>query len=176
MLYAFPLHVWVFLMAFRDFGWVAERTVVWDAVGLVAYSLVFALLETIIFFIFMLLLGLLILPKWGIEKKTVLLGTLGFFILTFSILAQVYYLFASPFPDFAFNFLVQSGHPLRILWGVTFLIVSGLVFTFTILILRFEKVNRALMDVFERINLLSALYLFVDLVSIVIIGVRNFSA
>lgn len=176
MLYVFPLHVWVFLMAFRDFGWVAERTVVWDAIGLVSYSLVFALLETLLFFVFMLLLGLLILPKWGMEKKTNLLGTLGFYILTCSILAQAFFLLDSPIPGSVIDYLVQSAHPLRILWGVTFLMVGGLAFLFTILILRFENVNKSLMSVFERINLLSTLYLVFDLIGIVIIVVRNFFA
>lgn len=176
MLYVFPLHVWVFLMAFRDFGWVAERTVVWDAVGLVSYSLVFALFETFIFFVVMLLLGLLILPKWGMEKKTNLLGILGFYILTCSILAQAFFLPNSPVPGSVIDSLVQSAHPLRILWGGTFIIVGGLAIIFTVLILRIEKVNKTLLSIFERINLLSALYLIFDLIAIVIIATRNFFA
>ena len=122
----------------------------------------------------MLFPGLLILPKWGMEKKTNLLGTLGFYILTCSILAQAFFLPGSSVPGPVIDSLVQAAHPLRILWGGTFLIVGGLTVIFTVLILRFEKVNKTLMSIFERINLLSALYLFFDLIAIVIIAVRNF--
>ena len=54
---AFPLHFWALLMAFRDISWVAERTNLWDAIGVLGYGLVFALVESILIFLVLALLG-----------------------------------------------------------------------------------------------------------------------
>ena len=176
MLYALPLHIWVFLMAFRDFNWVAQRTALWDAIGLVSYSLVFAFIETTVFFLAMLVIGLLILPKWGMEKKTALLGTLGLFLLLFSILAQVYYLSSSLVPGGMINALARMQHPLRVLWGGTILLVVGIFVSLTLWILRSARAERTLLGAFERVNLLSAFYLVFDLVGLIIIIIRNLPA
>src|SRR5512141_1446140 len=57
---AFPLHVWALILAFRDVSWVTERTNSWDAVGVVAYGLLFTLVESVLVFGIMTLLGFLI--------------------------------------------------------------------------------------------------------------------
>ena len=48
---AFPLHVWTIILAFRDFSWVTERTNSWDALGVVSYGLIFALIESVAVFL-----------------------------------------------------------------------------------------------------------------------------
>ena len=44
----FIFHLWTFYLVFRDVTWVVERFGEWDAVGLVSYALMFALVESLI--------------------------------------------------------------------------------------------------------------------------------
>lgn len=174
MVYAFPLHVWTFLMVFRDFAWVAQRTDVWDAVGLASYALVFALMETVSFFLLMLLLGMLVPRNWSLEKRTVFIGTMGLIIIIWSILCQVYFYLEKPIPAYIITFLVGISHPLRVLWaGMIFLVIfstGGLAY----LITKFEKVVDITLKLFERIVVISAFYVFIDIAGIIIIIIRNF--
>ena len=73
---AFPLHIWTFILAFRDFSWVSERTNSWDAVGVVSYGLVFAFIESLMIFLIATLMGFLISQKWEEKQRITLLGTL----------------------------------------------------------------------------------------------------
>ena len=170
---ALPLHIWAFLMALRDFGWVAARTYVWDAVGMVAYALVFALVETMGVFLIVILLGLLVPRRWEEELKLALIGTLFLIVAVWSILGQVYSLFGHPLPVWAIDYLVQSGHPFRIIWGATLLVVGFSVILPAYLILKLNKVKDLMVRMFDQITVLSAFYVLCDLVGIIIIVIRN---
>ena len=173
MVYVFPFHVWSFLMAFRDFDWVAKRTEVWDAVGLVSYALVFALVETIAFFLIMLLLGTLIPRRWQEDKRIALLGTLGLSVATWAILYQAYFLLEDPMPPFLYSFLLQIAHPLRVLWTGAALLVLLSVGIPVYLILRFTRTQRILIGIFDRIAVVSSIYLVFDIAGIIVILIRN---
>ena len=173
MVFVFPFHVWSFLMAFRDFDWVAKRTEVWDAVGLVSYALVFALVETIAFFLIMLLLGTLIPRRWQEDKRIALLGTLGLSVATWAILYQAYFLLEDPMPPFLYSFLLQIAHPLRVLWTGAALLVLLSVGIPVYLILRFTRTQRILIGIFDRIAVVSSIYLVFDIAGIIVILIRN---
>ncbi len=172
MVCVFPLHLWALLMAFRDFAWVATRTYTWDAIGLVAYTLCFTLVETIAVFLVVTLLGLLVPQTWGMKKRTALAGTLFLVTAFWAILAQSYYLLHG-FPWWLIDFLVQVGHPIRVLWAGALLLVTASVITPVLLIARKENVKDKVIGVFERITVVSSLYVFLDVVGIAIVVLRN---
>ena len=55
---AFPLHVWTLLLGFQDISWLAERTNFFDALSVISYGLVFALFESLLLLVVVLLLGM----------------------------------------------------------------------------------------------------------------------
>ena len=173
MICAFPLHLWTLLMAFRDFAWVAARTYTWDAIGLVAYALTFTLAETLAVFLLVVLLGLLIPPAWRMKKRVALIGTLFLVVASWAILSQLYLLYKSPLPGWLLGLLTQTQHPLRVLWGAAFLLVAVSVVAPTFLIARFDNAKDKVIGVFERITVVSSLYVFLDLVGMVIVVIRN---
>ena len=73
---AFPLHVWALLLAFRDISWLTERTNAWDAIGVLSYGVMFALIESVFVFAVIVLLGLLVPASWSKDKRTGLLAVL----------------------------------------------------------------------------------------------------
>ena len=75
---AFPIHLWTIILVLRDFAWVTERTNAWDAVGVAAYGMVFAFIESLFVFIIVVLLGLLLPKQWDERKRLSFLGLLIF--------------------------------------------------------------------------------------------------
>ena len=92
----FPIHFWTILMVFQDFSMIGSRTNYWDAIGVMGYALSFALLESLIFFIFMLMLGL-IMPK-KVERDVVVLQ-LNLLILFLSVNVVIIKLINFYFPE-----------------------------------------------------------------------------
>ena len=173
MVFVFPFHIWSFLMAFRDFDWVAKRTEIWDAIGLVSYALVFALVETMGFFVLMLLLGLLVPKSWQDEKRIALVGTLGMAIATWAILYEAYYLFDSPIPAILITLCAYISHPLRVLWAGATLVVVLSIGIPVFLIVRFDRAKKFTVEIFDRIILVSTIYLLFDIAGIIVILIRN---
>jgi hypothetical protein len=173
MVCAFPLHLWSLLAAFRDFGWVAARTRVWDAVGLAAYAMAFALLETTAVFLLVLLLGFLVPAKWKIGQRVALMGTLFLVVAAWAILAQLISEFLSPVSAWLIGPLAAAGHPLRTLWGAAFLLVTLTVLLPVLWILRAESSRKAILSAFDNLAILSSFYVILDVIGILVIIARN---
>jgi hypothetical protein len=170
---AFPLHVWTIFMTLRDVGWVAEGRTVFGAVGFSAYVLVFTLAESLALFGFALLLGLLISKKWSKDQRMASLALVAVILSAWSIVEQIilvllYDRITNALAGFAF----LGASP----W-IGFLIL-GVVVTISFalpvfLVLRSPKVTEGLLEVFDRVSLLSGFYLVFDALAIVILIVRN---
>ena len=170
---AFPVHLWALLMAFRDVSWVAERTRAADAVGVVAYALLFALLETAAVFILLLVLDFLLPASWKMEKRNALLGSLLLVVSLWAMLGQLYFLRGASLGGLVLAFLVGSDHPLRVILAVEVPLVIISVALPALAILRSKKFLNVVIDLFDRVMILSALYLLFDLIGIVFVIVRN---
>jgi hypothetical protein len=172
---AFPIHVWSIFMFLRDFDWISERTNAWDAVGVGSYALLLALIESLIIFLIIFGLSFLVHKTWDIETRLAIMTVLVFFASMWAALTQAFFLLGGVLPESVFNFLVESGHPFRYLYGT----IGGLVIITiggpVILLLQSEKLVKGTIALIERIILLSGLYLFLDLVGIVIVIIRNVS-
>jgi len=129
-------------MGFRDFSWVALRTNVWDALGLLSYSLAFALVETTGIFLFLMVCGLLIPNRIEAEKRLALIGTAFLVVAMWSIGGQVYSWMRYALPVWLFDFLSRTHHPFRFLWGIVFSLVTVSVSVPLVLITRQEKFKR----------------------------------
>jgi hypothetical protein len=170
---AFPIHIWAIILIFRDLSWVAERTNMADAIGVGAYGLLISLLDSIFIFLITILLGFLVSTKWDQPQRISLIGTLVSIVSIWAILGQLYFLLGYSFPPTLIQALANTTRPLRYLYALGFFVV-----TVTILVpvygqLKFNKLNTVTFEFFERISLLVILYLALDIISIVIIVIRN---
>ncbi len=171
---AFPLHVWTFILAFRDFSWVTERTNAWDAVGVMSYGLVFAFIESLVIFLIAVLLGFLIAKTWDPERRVTVMGHMALTASLWAVITSLFFLIPISLPSSVIAFLVKQAHPLRVLYGVSLVLVGLTVFVPTMLILRSQAFFRAIRGVFERLATLTTLYLFFDVVGLIIVILRNF--
>lgn len=173
MFCAFPIHVWALLMAFRDFSWVALRTNVWDALGLLSYSLVFAMVESLGIFLILVIAGFLMPRQIEPEKRLAFLGMAFLVVAIWAIAGQVYSWLRYPLPAWYADLLIRSQHPFRYLWGTVFALTLVSAAVPLVLISRRAGFRKMLTTVFERVSMVSSLYVFFDVIGIIIIVIRN---
>lgn len=171
---ALPLHIWTFILAFRDFDWISARTNSWDAVGVVAYGSIAAIIESFIIFITIALLGFLVSAKWEEKRRISLMSALIIVLSLWSIFNQSYFLNAWPLPTWLVSLSIQIGRPLVALY-ILAILMTTVSFVFpTYLILRSNKAMNFFQEGIERLSLLMTLYLVFDGVALIIVVIRNF--
>jgi hypothetical protein len=174
---AFLIHVWAILQIFQDLSWIAERTNMWDAIGVGAYGLTIALVESIFLFLIAILLGFLISTRWDPVKRISLMGTLVIIISIWAILGQLYFILGWSLPASWIQMLANTAHPLRILYLILYLIalvfVGPSVFLPVYAQLKSDKLGQMTYGFFDRLSTLVIMYLVLDFASIVIVIIRN---
>ena len=170
---AFPIHLWTIILVLRDFAWVTERTNAWDAVGVAAYGMVFAFIESLFVLIIVVLLGLLLPKQWDERKRISFLGLLLFTVALWTILGQLYFLLDFGIPAPIIQFFAASSHPLRLLYAGLVGLVSLTLIVPVYLFLRKNNVSNSIYNLIERLAVLSAIYLVFDGISLIIIIIRN---
>ena len=161
------------MLVLRDFSWVTERTNAWDAVGVAAYGMVFAFFESVVITIIVALLGYFLPKQWNENKRIALLGLLFFVVSLWAILGQLVLILHVPLQSSLILWLSSSGHPLRWIYLFLFIIVSLSVFGITYLFVQSDKVSGSVINLLDRIAVLSALYLVFDAIGLLILLVRN---
>ena len=170
---ALPIHLWTIILVLRDFSWVAERTNAWDAVGVAAYGMIFAFIETIFVFAIIVLVGFFLPKQWEENKRIAFLSMIVFLVALWAIIGQLYFMLNIDLPSGLMMFLVRSGHPLRWIYAGLFVLVSLTVIVPVYFFIRSEKMYRSIFNFIDRLAVLSAIYLVFDGISLVVTLVRN---
>jgi hypothetical protein len=169
---SFPIQAWSIFLVIRDADWVIERTNISDWIGYASYSLVYALGESIIVFIIFLLFSFLTFKDWKGDRLVSQLGTLAFVVSTWTILNQVFFLINPPPREWLVLFIYyRIGFKIAPYVFAALVTISVVVPMF--LIHRYDKVDRAISNIFERLTLLTILYLVLDAAGLIVVLVRN---
>ena len=171
---AFPLHLWTLILSFRDVSWLMERTNAWDAIGVISYGLVFALIESIVIFLVLILLGLITPGQWETDRRISFLAFLVLITSVWAMISQLLFVWNVSLPEPAIEYLRRSAHPLRIMYATCLLVITPTVLLPAYSFLRTKKAVTVMQDLIERLSLLSMFYLVFDLFGVIIIIVRNF--
>lgn len=169
---AFPVHVWALILFFWDFSWIQERSGTWNAIGVGAYALVIALLESVIVLGVALFLGFLVPKVWSPKVRTSVLALTILLISFWAILGQLYYINA-PNLTWLVMPLTSSARPLPMLYVFLGGIVAISVVIPIWLVLNSNKFRQGLDAVLERVSLLMVFYLLFDVIAIIIVAWRN---
>ena len=151
---AFPIHVWALINMFQDVpSWVLYLRS-WEVIGMVAYTLSFALIETLIVFVVVLLIGLIVPKRWLVDKYIPLASLWLVEVAFMAILFQHAIIYYLPKRNLVIGYAL-------------ILAVSA------ILILRFPKVGIIFRWVAEKLVVLSVLYIFFDVLGLLVVILRN---
>jgi len=168
-------HVWAFVLILQDYSWLVERSNAWGAVGVGAYGLVTALVESILVFFVLILIGFVLPKAWSEAKRLAVLAVTVWVVSLFAIANQLYFLLGKPFPMSVLQILAASEHPLWFLYGSAIGFAFSVILTLYIAILKSNKVVEWVSAAADRVSTLMALYLFIDFISLVIVIIRNIS-
>jgi hypothetical protein len=166
-------HVWTFILFLRDFQWVVERNDTWDAIGVGAYGLVVALFESTLLFFLLVLLGLILPNKWSETKRLVFLCILVWAVGLSAVSNQMYFLLGKPFPEPLIHLLVASDHPLRIIYAGIGMVSFSALMVPIFWIVKSDKIAQRIAVSADRSATLMSIYLVIDLISLVIVIIRN---
>ena len=176
LIIAFPIHTWSILQVLSNFEWVAERTTVWDAVGFTAYALAFALFESILFLVLLSPVYLLLRKN---NKADIVLAVIGSVFMIVAIWEMIYQInsnnsnfFETTIDQIVSRYKLQYRYKAGLIMSVAIFITASIGLP-TFLIIKYDKLKSILIDLYERIELLSYFYLALDLLSIVIVVNRN---
>lgn len=172
---AFPIHLWTLILFFRDMDWLIERTNVWDAIGAGSYGLVFALVESLILFGGVALLGFLTPKAWDADRRIAFLSLLVLILGAWAMISQLRYLLHLSLPLPVIQFLAASKHPFRFLVAMYLAVVVPTVLGPVALFLRSGKSVKWMQELTERLSTLTMFYLAFDVVGLIIVVIRNFS-
>jgi hypothetical protein len=172
---AFPFHLWTLIFAFRDMSWLIDRTNLWDAIGNLSYALVFAFFESLIIFAVLTLLGFFTPARWEVNRRVAFLTMLLFSAVIWGMLTQLSYLWNIWLPVPLMKLIAQTGRPLFALYLISLAIVFPSIALPAFVFLRSKKALPNLLDIMERLSLLSTLYLVLDVLGLIIVVVRNIS-
>lgn len=170
---AFPTHVWTIILVLQDYSWVTERTNSWDAIGVGAYGLLVAFAESVFVFLAALVLSFLISRKWSEDRRLAMLFVTIFVVASWAIINQLYFLFGARLPGGLMRSLINSAHPLRILYGTSFVLATASVVLPYVAVLQSDKMVKGIETVMERLSILTVLYLFLDVIGLIIVIIRN---
>jgi hypothetical protein len=151
---AFPIHVWALVNMFRDIpSWVLYLRA-WEVVGMVAYTLSYALFETLIVFLIVVLVGLVVPKRWIVDRYIPLASL---WLVELAIMAIVF-----------------QHHIIRHLPKRNLVIGFGLILALSSLIpLRFPKFGKLLGWIADRLVILSFIYIIFDVIGLLVVILRN---
>jgi hypothetical protein len=156
----FIIHVWSIFIVLREVPAWLLRLNYWDLIGVIAYTQVYALVESLVVFLVLIIFAA-ILPAKLLRDKLVALGTM------FVTISSLWFVLAHYNDELIRN------------WGAKEFFIVMLAFLVSIfipyvLIQRYSKIAVIIDKLMGRIAVLSFAYVFVDVICIFIIVIRNF--
>jgi hypothetical protein len=153
------VHVWTIISVLREVpAWVL-RLSAWQLAGAISYSLMVALLESLLLLVGLVVLGT-VLPRSVFGDGFVGQATMA--VLLTSGWAVVAHYHA--------EVMILWGLRQVAIWGMIYLASIGLGY---LLVRRFERLEGMLRAVVERLSVLSFVYVFADLLAVGVVVVRN---
>jgi hypothetical protein len=151
---AFPIHIWALINMFRDVpSWVLYLRN-WEVVSMVAYTLSFALFETLIVLLIVVLVGMIVPKRWVVDRYIPLVSL---WLVELAIMAIVFH-----------NHIIQHLPKRNLVISYALVLAVS-----TFIVLRFPKLGGALRWIAERLVVLSFLYIFFDVLGLLVVIVRN---
>lgn len=154
-----PVHVWLVINFLDQAKGIMIRVSTWDFVGVVSYNLAFALLESFLLFVAVLVLAF-ILPARVFRSKFVALSSV------IIILATGWFIYL----QYNDELIADRQVKLLAIWIISLFLAIGVLF---ILVHRSMKLETSIQALAQRLAVLAALYVLIDLVAVVIVVLRN---
>lgn len=163
---AFPVHLWAIILLLYDASWYLEHRNLSFFLGVSGYGLGLAIVESLLFFVFIYLLTFLFPKSWKDHTPVAVASTLALTIGFWAILSQAVMLIAYNSPEW-FEWVMlrvyYRQHQLAPIYWIILLVSAGLP---VVLLPRWEKAQKFVSALIEKVSLLTMIYLLFDLIGI----------
>jgi hypothetical protein len=162
-----PIHLWSWLSVLREVPGYIFRLKLWDIVGIIAYTQVYSLMESILVMVFIIGLAFLLPRRWLLDKFVAqgAILSLGFSLWMIPVHYQTRIVTA-------FSFNVATYIIFVWVWIISFLAVIG---GFSLILSRHDKFEGKILTFVDRLIVLSATFLFLDLIGLLFLFIRNWT-
>lgn len=161
----FPIHIWALLSLFQKIPVYLLRLSTSELIGIVAYTLSYALLESLLLVIFLILLSMA-LPERSFRSRFVTQGTVLIAVISLWLIPVHYQ--GSILLALEANLMQYMA--LIFIWTVSFVTLVALLSS---MLRRHRWFERSISHFVDRVTVLAVLYVFLDLLSVGILLVRN---
>jgi hypothetical protein len=156
---AFPIHVWAIINILIIFPAWLLRLSTWELAGVISYPLVDAILESCLFWVMFLVLGLVLPRKWLADKFVPLSSTLAWLLAGWAVYIHL-----------NFERILQWG-PMQIFPTLFLVILSfGLVYW---VVRRYGRLQGWIKKIAQRLVVLTYFYMVFDLLGLAVVIIRN---
>ncbi|MEN8173364.1 MAG: hypothetical protein ABFS03_10845 [Chloroflexota bacterium] len=154
-----PIHIWAIVNALRaTSSWILSMNL-WDVLGTFAYTQAMAFVESLLYLLGLVVLSI-VLPLSWMRRRFVVQGAVLAFVVSISSMITVYY--SDTLPIWTRNGLLQ--------WLMVIIFISIVI---SFLLSRIPKAEKMISQIVEKMTILAALYILIDMLSIVVIFFRN---
>ena len=155
----FLINVWAIINILRAVpSWILSRTI-WEMIGIISYPLAFALFESLLFLLWLVILAV-ILPKKVLRDNFVAMGSFSAVLATLGmVLAHLYG------KDIGIWSVRDFGKYLFFLIGVVSLSWIPIYF--------FDRLAEIIESIASRLTPLSIVYLALDISAVIVVAIRN---
>ncbi len=151
---AFLIHIWAIINMFHDIPAMLLYMTRNEIIGSLAYNMLFALFETIIVFLIMVALGLILPSHW---TRSNFFPVSCFLLIELTIMITL------------FKILGFRPYSRVLLGGVCIVVL----FLTALVVPKFSKMSEIARSISTRLTLLTAVYILIDLVGVIIVIARN---
>jgi hypothetical protein len=177
LIIAFPIHTWSLTIALYNFEWIAARTDVWDSIGYCAYTLTFALFETIVIFLIFSPFYYFLTKNRDPDTAIAIIGTVFLLIAIWEMIYRInisnQYIIETTILKIGSILKIRYRYKIALLFLIIIGPIAGSIGLTPFMMVKYDKLRSIALDLFQRIELLSYLYLTMDLLGIAIIIIRN---
>jgi hypothetical protein len=161
---AFPVHIWAIVVTLKRFPPYLLHLKISEFLGIVAYTLVSTLLECILITILLITIGVGLPQRFFKEKIASLAAALTPIALVIAYSVQI--------QDFDASFQFLTYMPFKE-WGMTWVFGMIPILIISYFVGKYQKFSELLSKYVDRITVLSLVYIFCDLIAVVIVICRN---
>jgi len=169
---AFPIHFWTLLSIIFEGELIGKRNS-WYFAGFSGYLLLLALLESVLFFLFIVILSFLFPKKWQGQTPLAVASAVALVLGFWAVGNQAFQYLIVEQPTWFEWVLLRVHYRQRLLYPVFIAFIAASVAVPVYGLAEHENIRKMILPVIENISLLSYLYLGLDLLGLVVVLVRN---
>lgn len=172
---SFPIHLWTIFLFLRDFSWLADQRSSWDALGVGAYSMIIAFLDSLFVFIFCILLNFMLPNRWKEDRRLSMIILFYYVVVVWAVLVRILRYHIGQYPGVIERLFLDTAHPLRyIFFAIGIMAVFALLMIAGVISahLNQSKLIARLHTFYDRIMVLAVFYLLLDVAGLVVLFVR----